>query len=97
MINTLALNLIADVMRWDNDQAMREDASLRLMLSVKYDGYSDFRSGVRLLESLANWLRQFTALLRAEGRPVNCKRVERTWRREGLKVPARQPKRERLG
>src|SRR3982074_2472313 len=36
------------------------------------------------------------ALLRAEGWRVNVKRVERIWRREGLKVPARQPKRGRL-
>ena len=38
----------------------------------------------------------FTALLRAEGWRVNHKRVERIWRREGLKVPARQSKRGRL-
>jgi len=37
-----------------------------------------------------------TALLRAEGFVVNHKRVERLWRREGLKVPQRQPKRKRL-
>lgn len=29
------------------------------MSSVKYDGYSDFRAGVRFIESLATWLRQF--------------------------------------
>lgn len=40
--------------------------------------------------------RRVTALLRAEGLAVNHKRVERLWRREGLKVPARQPKRGRL-
>jgi putative transposase len=40
--------------------------------------------------------RRITALLRAEGWRVNHKRVERIWRREGLKVPARQPKRGRL-
>ncbi len=40
--------------------------------------------------------RRVTALLRAEGRRVNAKRVERLWRREGLKVPARQPRRKRL-
>ena len=40
--------------------------------------------------------RRITALLRAEGCGVNHKRVERIWRREGLKVPARQPKRGRL-
>lgn len=59
MINALALNLIADVMGWDLEQATHEYAWLRLMSSVKYDGYSDFRAGVRFLESLATWLRQF--------------------------------------
>jgi putative transposase len=36
------------------------------------------------------------ALLRKEGFKVNHKRVERLWRREGLKVPKKQPKRRRL-
>ena len=40
--------------------------------------------------------RRITALLRAEGWIVNPKRVERIWREEGLKVPAKQPKRARL-
>jgi len=40
--------------------------------------------------------RRVTALLRAEGWSVNHKRVERIWRREGLKVPQKQPKRGRL-
>jgi transposase InsO family protein len=40
--------------------------------------------------------RRITALLRRAGWQVNRKRVERIWRREGLKVPARQPKRDRL-
>ena len=37
--------------------------------------------------------RRITALLRHAGWDVNHKRVERIWRREGLKVPARQPRR----
>ncbi len=37
--------------------------------------------------------RRITALLRAEGWACNHKRLERIWRREGLRVPARQPKR----
>lgn len=65
MINALALNLIADVMDWDNDQATTEYAWLRLMSSVKYDDYSDFRAGARFLESLATWLRQFSKSDRA--------------------------------
>ena len=40
--------------------------------------------------------RRVTAMLRHDGWMVNVKRVERIWRREGLKVPARQPKRARL-
>jgi len=57
-----------------------------------------------LTAAIIDWARQYgrygyrrvTALLRAEGWRVNHKRVERIWRREGLKVPARQPKRGRL-
>ncbi len=40
--------------------------------------------------------RRITALLKQAGWCVNRKRVERIWRREGLKVPQRQPKRGRL-
>lgn len=40
--------------------------------------------------------RRVTALLRRDGWRVNAKRVQRIWRREGLKVPKRQPKRGRL-
>jgi putative transposase len=40
--------------------------------------------------------RRITRMLRRAGWSVNKKRVERLWRREGLKVPGRQPKRGRL-
>jgi len=40
--------------------------------------------------------RRITALLQEDGWWVNHKRVERIWRREGLKVPKKQPKRGRL-
>jgi putative transposase len=40
--------------------------------------------------------RRITALLNEESWQVNHKRVERIWRREGLKVPKKQPKRGRL-
>ena len=57
-----------------------------------------------LTAAIIDWARQYgrygyrriTALLRAEGWSCNHKRVERIWRREGLRVPARQPKRGRL-
>ncbi len=40
--------------------------------------------------------RRITVLLNQEGWKVNHKRVERIWRKEGLKVPQKQPKRGRL-
>ena len=40
--------------------------------------------------------RRIAALLREAGWEINDKRVERLWRREGLKVPAKQPKKGRL-
>lgn len=46
-------------------------------------GRYGYRKIAELLRSTAGWV-------------VNDKRVERIWRREGLKVPARQPKRGRL-
>jgi transposase InsO family protein len=40
--------------------------------------------------------RRIAAMLRDAGWVVNAKRVERIWRREGLKVPQKQPKKSRL-
>ena len=40
--------------------------------------------------------RRVAAMLRQAGWVVNLKRVERIWRQEGLKVPAKQPKKGRL-
>jgi putative transposase len=51
-------------------------------LARRYGRYG-YRKIAELLRSTAGWV-------------VNDKRVERIWRREGLKVPAKQPKRGRL-
>ena len=40
--------------------------------------------------------RRIAALLRQAGWEVNDKRIERLWKREGLKVPYKQPKKARL-
>ncbi len=40
--------------------------------------------------------KRVTALVRAEGYKVNHKRIYKIWRKEGLKVPKKQPKRGRL-
>jgi hypothetical protein len=57
----MGLSLIAEVMGWPSDQAQatKEYAWLRMMSSIKYDGYSFFRAGVRFIETLATWLKQF--------------------------------------
>ncbi|MET4212826.1 hypothetical protein [Bradyrhizobium sp. LA2.1] len=58
----MALSLLAEIMGWPEDDqtvATHEYAWLRMMSAVKYDGYSYFRAGVRFLESLATWLKQF--------------------------------------
>jgi hypothetical protein len=57
--NTLALNLIADVMAWDNVRATDEYDWLRLMSVVKYDSYADFAAGSGFIEALVDWMRQF--------------------------------------
>lgn len=55
------------------------------------------RDMVRLATQYGRYgYRRITSLLRWEGWEVNHKRIERLWRREGLKVPAKQPKRRRL-
>jgi transposase InsO family protein len=53
-----------------------------IALARQYGRYG-YRKIAELLRSTAGWI-------------VNDKRVERIWRREGLKVPAKQPKRGRL-
>ncbi len=58
----------------------------------------------RLVRQMIEWAtrygrygyRRITGLLRWDGWRVNHKRIERLWRREGLKVPKKQPKRGRL-
>ena len=40
--------------------------------------------------------RQIAALQRVAGWQVNAERIERLWRREGLRVPMKQPKKSRL-
>src|SRR5918995_2984507 len=53
-----------------------------IALARRYGRYG-YRKVAELLRSTAGWV-------------VNDKRVERIWRREGLKVPERQPRRGRL-
>ena len=60
MNQELALKVLGTIMRWSDDQARDEFAWLKLMARLKYDGYRDFRAGMRFIESLATWLQQFS-------------------------------------
>lgn len=55
------LGKLSEIMHWDTDRSREEFAWLNLMSKMKYDGYQDFRAGVRYVESLADWLQQFPA------------------------------------
>ena len=59
MNQELALKVLGTIMPWSDDQARDEFAWLKLMARLKYDGYRDFRAGMRFIESLATWLQQF--------------------------------------
>ncbi len=62
--------------------------------------YDEKRLVQRIIELAKDYgrygYRRIMALLREEGWQINHKRMLRLWRREGLKVPAKQPKRKRL-
>src|SRR5205814_1390498 len=61
------------------------------------DEHSLTRDIIRLATKYGRYgYKRITSLLKVEGWRVNHKRVERIWRQEALKVPARQKKRRRL-
>ena len=67
---------------------------------LTYVGDEEEKLVLRIIELATHYgrygYRRVTALLQQEGWQVNHKHVERIWRREGLKVPQKQPKRRRL-
>lgn len=70
--------------QWRKPRSADDEATLTadiVRLAAKYGRYG---------------YRRVTALLKSEGWRVNHKRVERIWRREGLKAPAKHKKRGRL-
>ena len=60
------------------------------------DGGEEERLATQITELATRYgrygYRRITAMLRQEGWQVNHKRVERIWRREGLKVPQKPAK-----
>jgi hypothetical protein len=57
--DTLAERLLVRVMGWDRDRVKAELPLVLALASFKYDEYQQFSPGMRFVESLARWLRQF--------------------------------------
>lgn len=55
----LAETLLAKIMGWSDAEKATERARLESFASYKYDEYQQFGPGLRFMESLALWLRQF--------------------------------------
>lgn len=60
MREALAERLLATVMNWTPEDVANERPLLQAMAALKYDEYQQFAPGIRFVESLALWLRQFT-------------------------------------
>jgi len=72
-------------------------SSQRLVLTERDDEAALTAAIVALASEYGRYgYRRIAAVLRSRGWNVNVKRVWRIWRREGLKVPTKQPKRRRL-
>ncbi|MBP5089499.1 hypothetical protein HUS91_28835 [Pseudomonas chlororaphis] len=59
MKSTIALKLLADQLKWSDDEVAEEFSDLQLMIAHKYDGYQGFQPASRFHVSLLNWLSQF--------------------------------------
>lgn len=59
MREALAERLLATVMNWTPEDVANERPLLQAMAELKYNEYQQFAPGIRFVESLALWLRQF--------------------------------------
>ncbi len=59
MRTKLAQRLLARVMEWDETRLLQEQDVIQTLADYKYDSYEGFDSGVKFIESLAQWLSQF--------------------------------------
>src|SRR5690242_19726341 len=56
------LKILGDTLEFSDEEARREFQWMRMMAAIKYDDYRDFIPGMRFLENLAAWLKQFDDL-----------------------------------
>ncbi len=55
----LAEKLLVRIMGWSPDEVQRERPLLQALANFKYDEYQQFSPGMRFIESLVRWLKQF--------------------------------------
>jgi hypothetical protein len=58
----LAERLLIKIMDWTTDEVMRERPLLQNLANFKYDEYQQFSPGIRFIESLVLWLKQFESV-----------------------------------
>jgi hypothetical protein len=62
MRTALAERLLAKIMNWNTEEITRERPLLQALADFKYDEYQQFAPGIRFIESLVQWLNQFTEI-----------------------------------
>jgi hypothetical protein len=62
MKDILAERLLAKVMNWEPADISKERPILQALATYKYDEYTQFKPGMRFVESLALWLNQFETI-----------------------------------
>lgn len=62
MNDKLAERLLAQIMSWDDIRLAKERLDLQALSSMKYDEYQQFYPGIRFIESLCLWLKQFPTI-----------------------------------
>jgi len=58
----LAERLLTKIMEWPTDEVTKERPLLQAMADFKYDEYQQFSPGIRFIESLVLWLKQFETI-----------------------------------
>lgn len=59
MNEQLATELLVCIMEWDDSRVAQERPYLEALAEYKYNEYQQFSPGMRFIESLATWLKQF--------------------------------------
>lgn len=63
MKNELAESILKDTMEhWDTIRLTKEINDIQIISGIKYDDYQQYTHGMRYIESLALWLRQFDSI-----------------------------------